>query len=463
MPNTKTRLGVSAWAISLFLLTLGSNGVRSLIGWTGFLIAVAVIFGIGIWLLIRHSPERFKWYRVPKPLFAMLFLAALSILWSAYRLESTLGVIAQLVTTGAAVSIATVLSWHEILRTLSTALRYLLGLSLLFEIFVALYFGHPILQGFVDVDDPENPSKLLYWSRALIFDGGPIQGLVANSALLGFAALLALIVFSIQLRGGLVGRVHGWFWVLVAVATLLLTRAATVTVALLVVVVSLVFALWARRIGEKRTPVYVVGASLLAVSVAIAITARSWLLPLLGKSPDLTGRFEIWEKVSALASERPAFGWGWISYWAPWVEPFKSLDTKVGLPVMHAHNAWLDVWLQLGWVGVILFALLVLMTLQRVWCRAVDAPRRGRGETLPYATSTLFPWLVMSALVVQSLTESRLLVESGWLLLIIFAVKARIDYELPSLEDEPPRIPWRHIPIVRDQHRKKPTPQFTDS
>ena len=463
MPNTKTRLGVSAWAISLFLLTLGSNGVRSLIGWTGFLIAVAVIFGIGIWLLIRHSPERFKWYRVPKPLFAMLFLAALSILWSAYRLESTLGVIAQLVTTGAAVSIATVLSWHEILRTLSTALRYLLGLSLLFEIFVALYFGHPILQGFVDVDDPENPSKLLYWSRALIFEGGPIQGLVANSALLGFAALLALIVFSIQLRGGLVGRVHGWFWVLSRSQRCyshVRQRSPLHSWS------------WSCRLcsrsgpgvsARNAPPVYVVGASLLAVSVAIAITARSWLLPLLGKSPDLTGRFEIWEKVSALASERPAFGWGWISYWAPWVEPFKSLDTKVGLPVMHAHNAWLDVWLQLGWVGVILFALLVLMTLQRVWCRAVDAPRRGRGETLPYATSTLFPWLVMSALVVQSLTESRLLVESGWLLLIIFAVKARIDYELPSLEDEPPRIPWRHIPIVRDQHRKKPTPQFTDS
>ena len=54
---------------------------------------------------------------------------------------------------------------------------------------------------------------------------------------------------------------------------------------------------------------------------------------------------------------------------------------------MHAHNAWLDVWLQLGWVGVLFFAVLVLVTLQRVWCRAVDQPRRGYADPLPYATS----------------------------------------------------------------------------
>ena len=65
-----------------------------------------------------------------------------------------------------------------------------------------------------------------------------------------------------------------------------------------------------------------------------------------------------------------------MSYWPTWVEPFEGLDTKAGIPVMSAHNAWLDVWLQLGIVGVLVFAPIVFLTLQRVWFRAVDQPRR---------------------------------------------------------------------------------------
>ncbi len=455
MASTKTRLGISAWAVTVFVLAFGSNGVRSLVGWPGFLGITAVVFVVSVALLVKHRPPRFKWYRVPKPLFAFLFLATASLLWSAYRLETALGVLAQLVTTGIAVAVATVLSWSEILRTLGTALRWLLVLSYAFELYVSVFVREPLLQGFVTVPDADKTPKLLFWSRNLLFEGGPIQGVVANSALLGFLGLLALIVFSVQLASGAVGKFYGSAWILVAAVTLLLTRAATVWVALFVVLVSLGFALWTRRVGDNRKPVYIVGLAGLAAAGAVGIWGRDWVFGLLGKSRDLTGRVEIWQKVTALAAERPWFGWGWISHWAPWVEPFQSLDRKAGLQVMHAHNAWLDVWLQLGWVGLAIFVTLALMTLQRVWCRAVDAPRRGAEPPLPYAASTLFPWLVMCALMVQSLTESRLLVEWGWLLFVVFAVKTRIDYELPSRADEPPRIPWRHVPIPREDRSRR--------
>ena len=150
----------------------------------------------------------------------------------------------------------------------------------------------------------------------------------------------------------------------------------TVLAALAVVVITLLFALWTRRVGVKRMPVYTTGAVLLAGSAAAVFFLRDTLLAKIGKSPTLTGRSETWEKVIELAEQKPIFGWGWVSHWTPWVEPFKSLDTKNGIQVMHAHNAWLDVWLQLGWVGVLFFAVLVLVTLQRVWCRAQRCPHR---------------------------------------------------------------------------------------
>ena len=453
MAQSRTRLGVSAYAIGVFVLTLGSNGVRNVVGWWGFLALAVAFTAVGIMLFVREKPERFRWYRLPAPLYWFLALAVLSIAWSQYRFESVLGVLAQLATTLLAVVLAFVLTWHEVLRTLGTALRYLLGLSLVFELWVSLVIREPIFQNFlvfVDVPESGKPSKLLYWSRDLLFSGGPIQGLVASSVLLGFLALLGLIVFGIQLRAGLVRPFAGWFWVIVSAATLLLTRGATVWVALAAVAVALALALWARRLGpERRVPLYATGGALIAAAVLAVLFARDFVFGLLGKSGDMTGRLETWHAVIGLAEQRPWFGWGWVSYWAPWAEPFKSLDVKAGLPVMSAHNAWLDVWLQLGIVGVLAFAPLVVLTVWRVWFRAVDPPRRGFGPPLPYATSALWPFLVMVALVVQSFTESRLLIEGNWVLLVLLAVKSRFDFELPSQDAEPTALPWRRVPIPR--------------
>ncbi|QIM19273.1 O-antigen ligase family protein [Leucobacter coleopterorum] len=449
-PN-KSRLGVSAFAICAFIFTLGSNGVRNLIGWPGFILLAVTLVVTGIVLFVRLKPERFRWYRLPAPLYWFLLVIVLSIFWSQYRFETVLGVTAQLATTVLAVVLAFLLSWQEVLRTLGTALRYLIGLSLLFELWVSLVVREPLRQNFLPSELAESKSKLLLWSRDLLFSGGPIQGLVANSVMLGFIALLGLIIFSIQLRAGLVRRFNGWFWVGLSVCTLLLTRGATVWVALIAVIVGLVVALWARRLGpERRVPLYIVSTALVTAAVAITLFAREFVFGLLGKSGDLTGRVDIWDRVIHLAEQRPWFGWGWVSYWAPWVEPFKSLDVKKNAATMSAHNTWLDVWLQIGIVGVLVFAPLVVLTIWRVWFRAVDPPRRGYGPALPYATSSLWPFLIMIALVVQSLTESRLLIEGNWVLLVLLAVKSRFDFVLPSSDIEHTRLPWRRVPIVHD-------------
>jgi len=451
MNENKVRIGVSTYAITSFVFLFGSNGVRYLVGIPAFFIIAAALALVSILLFIKLKPERFRWYRLPAPLYWFLTLATLSIIWSAYRFETVLGVAAQLLTTLGAVVLAFVLSWHELLRTFASAMRWLIGLSYAFELWVSLFVREPFLSWWIE--QPEGKTlKILMWSRNLLFEGGPIQGVVANSAMFGFIALLALIVFAVQLRAGLVRPFFGWFWVVVAVGTLLYTRSATVWVAGLVVAVALGLALWGRKLGpERRMRLYAAIALLLAAAVAVAVFARQFVFSLLGKSGDLTGRVEIWQKVWHLITERPWFGWGWVSYWPVWVEPYKGLDTKAGVPVMHAHNAWLDVWLQLGIVGVLVFAPIVFLTLQRVWFRAVDQPRRGPGPALPYSATALWPLLVMTALLVQSLTESRLLIESGWLMLVILAVKTRFDFELPAQSTDLTKQRWRDVPITRTQ------------
>lgn len=442
---------MSAHAIAVFLFTFGGNAVRNLVGIPAYFAIAGVIVAVSVVLFVRLRPADFRWYRLPAPLYWFLGVALLSVAWSQYTAWSAIGAAVQFATTAVAVVLAFVLSWHELLRTLASAFRWLIGLSILFELWVSVFVRHPVVPWWIEPGPDGKFSKLTWWSRDLLFSGGPIQGLLGSSVLFGFLALLALIAFGIQLRAGLVRPVAGWFWVVLAFLCIVLTRSATVWVAFIAVAAALAFALWARRRGpEGRMPVYLTGLALALAGVLSVVFARDTVFGLFGKSSDLTGRIEIWQKVIGHGSQHPWIGWGWVSYWPTWIEPFASLDTKVGLPVPSAHNAWLDVWFQLGLLGVLVFAPLVVLTLLRTWFRAVDQPRRGPGAALPYATSALWPFLMMVALLVQSLTESRILVENGWLLLVILAVKSRVDFRLPSPDTEPAMLPWRRIPIPRE-------------
>ena len=100
-------------------------------------------------------------------------------------------------------------------------------------------------------------------------------------------------------------------------------------------------------------PLYLTGAVVIAAAIAVTLFARDFVFGLLGKSGDLTGRLETWVKVIDLAEQRPWFGWGWISYWAPWVDPFRGLVIRDGVQYLQAHNAYLDIQMQLGIPGLL--------------------------------------------------------------------------------------------------------------
>lgn len=412
-------------AVVLFTLFAGEFW-RNLISWPGYFVLAAALAVVSAVLLVRSRPT-FRWRQTPKTLVVFLALAILSIAWSAYPGASALGVIAQLATTLAGVFLGVRLSRAGLLSALGSAFHWILGLSLLFEFVVAVFVRQPVLPLTPAQAVPPGPlPQAFYWSRGLLLHGGPIQGIVGNSNLLAMIALLAIIVFAIQFADRTVRRGSAATWLVVAVLTFVLTRSATVIAATLATAVVLAFALWTRRVGSgRRTPVYVVAIVAVAAVVTLVAVFASRIPALFGKSEDLTGRLDIWDKVIGLAQQRPVFGWGWVSYWAPWVKPFKGLATRNGVEYLQAHNAWLDVWLQLGIVGLVVFILLVLTTLGRAWFLAVDRPRSGIRDNVPYNATDLLPLLILGALIAQSFAESRLLIESGWALLVALAVSTK--------------------------------------
>lgn len=423
-------------------LLLAGDAWRFTIGWAAFgvLSFASVIYAV---ILLIARRDRGVFARLPIPLVVFLALATLSVAWSFYPAATALGLMTTWMITIAAFAIATCFSWREILTELSRVLRWVLALSIVFELFVSLVLRRPILplhtQPGVDYSIYDRLPDMLYWSRNELFEvlgDGRIQGIVGNANHLGFLALLTLIVVGIQWADASMRRTQALSWMALAALTMALTRSATATVALVGVAVIAATLMAIRRAGtpRRRAGVYAAFLGVIGLGAAAVAVFQSRIFELLGKSSDLTGRLEIWESVTNLAAQRPVFGWGWVSYWVPWAPPFDDLAFRNGVRQLQAHNAWLDVWLQLGIVGVVVLAALVISMVVRAWLAATDPPQNRPDQPGRYSALTLAPVLILVALLVQSVAESRLLVEFGWAFVVIIAVSSLPGAVRPRVE-----------------------------
>ncbi|RWZ68535.1 O-antigen ligase domain-containing protein [Labedella populi] len=420
--DTRTVVATAVSTLGL-VVAFGGDGWRNLLTWPGY-IALCIVVSTSCAVVLVRSRPRLRWSTTPKSLVAFLALAVVSLAWSAYPGPTAATLVGTLMTTIVGCTVALSLDWHGVERVLGSSLRWLIGLSLVFELVVATIVRAPLPRPW----DPRGADAPLMdlWSRDVLFEGDRIQGWVGNANLLGIIALLGIIVFAVQLADGSVRRSSGYVWLALAAITFGLTRSSTMMIAAVACIIVLCAALLARRASPRgRLALYGAGAAVAAVVVVVAVGFRGAALDLLGKSADLTGRVDIWAGVTELAARRPWFGWGYSSPWLPGAVPFDEPIVRNGVEQLQAHNAWLDVWLQLGVVGLVLFAAVIVSVLWRSWFIAIDRPRTGLADDSPYSISALLPVLVAVVLVVQSLMESRILIESGWVLLVALAVATK--------------------------------------
>jgi exopolysaccharide production protein ExoQ len=452
--------------VALFSLFAG-EALRNTLSWYGFAVWDAAVLLVSIAVFVGLLRERASQGGVSRrplrglvkpragavaPALALgLFVVwcALSLGWTHYLPATLLAVFAVVTTMFAGLTILLALGWEGFLRALSIALVAILAMSLLFELFVSLIVRHPVLPVFpINVVPGEKVPDAFYWSRALLFEGGRIQGILGNANLLGFVALLALIVVGCQIASRTVTRRYGYGALALAALIYSLSQSSTVTVATAVTVVVLVLMLLAH---QRRRPALIGVGTLLVLGVIGAVAAYPFLLTLLGKSEDLTGRLDIWSIVAGLFVQHPVLGWGWTSYWQPWVEPFSHLATRNGVVYLQAHNAYLDVAFQLGIIGLAIFVAFLASTGVAVGRRGVISPTwfrdagvagssitgvGGAGSSIAEGSAVagsaaaswvlgkVLPGLLLAALLTQALAESRLLVEGNWALLVVIALSA---------------------------------------
>jgi len=107
-----------------------------------------------------------------------------------------------------------------------------------------------------------------------------------------------------------------------------------------------------------RTPAILhllVGLLLFVVFYGLILNPEAGLIETVGRDPTLTGRTEMWNQLIQLSVD-PWFGAGYESFW---LGPRLQEIWRTNMHVHQAHNGYLEIFLNLGWVGVALLGVVM--------------------------------------------------------------------------------------------------------
>lgn len=376
----------------------GEHLVESLIGRPGFSAMLVGLVVIGTGILLARLPI-IEW-RGLLPISVLLFLgwSAVSVVWSVSPLATLPAVGEQLAWAFTAIVIALTRDTIQIVRATGNALRALLGASLALEVFSGVLIDAPL--PFLGIS-----GNLAY--------GGPLEGVFGSRSALGIAALLGLVTFVVEWRTRSVR--HGLTIGSISLAVGLLVGTRSPSIALLATALGLatavLYALRQLRPELRRAWQFALLVTLI-IGTLVGYLLRAEVFRLLGLGAEIEQRYALWQETMQRLAANQLNGWGWTGGWVADAVPYRLIDAALGRENPSALNAYLDVYLQLGFIGLVLFVLLGGLALVRTWMTAAN--RR----------SVVHVWaaLIVVTLLASGAAESSLLSSGGWLLLVVCAV-----------------------------------------
>ncbi|WP_395640433.1 O-antigen ligase family protein [Pseudolysinimonas sp.] len=375
--------------------------VQQVIGWPGYIAAFVLLSLLLLAsLLARRDELDWHWAILPISLVAYLAWLGLSVFWSDYQRVtlSSLGYLLLVTFTG--VFIALSRDTIQIIRSFGDVFRALLVVSIALETLSGIIFDAPLA---------------VLNIRAALANGGPISGLVADRNQLGLVAAIAVVTFAIEWRTRSITRAVALASLALAAGTLVFTRSPVVVIVTVVLLLAGGVLYGIRRLpAERRQLAQYAVLAVLAIGAVVTWIFRAPIIGLFNATGELEFRLVLWQEVLQVVPVHWLEGWGWSGIWNATVPPYAGLTPTMGRSHDSALNAVVDLWLQVGVVGIVLFLAVVGLAFTRSWLLA------GRRRSVVHT----WPALVLVALVVVSVAESSILTEFGWLLLTICCVKA---------------------------------------
>lgn len=200
--------------------------------------------------------------------------------------------------------------------------------------------------------------RMKMWTSAGLVPGSRLSGITGTANAIGYISAFTLLLLYYY-RLWLPQKIFLTYWLFVAtnVVALGMSQSRTSIVALVLAIA---------LAGLVRASTARLAMLFLAICTGIiffAVIDFDLLFSLLSRSGDVseittgTGRTRIWTTAIDLISQRPVFGWGYAS--SNVLLPAASGD--VGHTATHAHNAFLQIALSTGLVGLFVFCALIVI------------------------------------------------------------------------------------------------------
>jgi exopolysaccharide production protein ExoQ len=361
-----------------------------------------VLLAMGIIVLIRRSRQTYAILSVNWPILFYFVFCLISVLWSDFPGVASKRWIKAI---GDLVMVLIVVTEAERSWALKRFLSRTGFILLPFSVILTRYFGN--------------------LGRSYTPDGEPMNtGVTTNKNTLGIITLVLALgavwrvveLLSRERHEPNRGRhllAQGTLLV-IAIAVLAQSHSAT-SEACFALGTLLILATQLRTIGRRPANVHALVLAILLGACAMTLFGGADAVThTLGRNSTLTGRTDIWAAVLP-AVPNAAVGAGFENFWlGPQRLAMVYSRLSTYNHVNEAHNGYIEVYLNLGWVGVGLIALILL----RSYNRAVSVVRHD-----PLIGSLLLAYVVSAAF--HSITEAGFrLLDPNWIFLLLSAVAA---------------------------------------
>lgn len=413
----------AAFATTAIGALFSTHLIRQLMGDAGYGAVITGLCVIGAAMLAARRRELRAFEIMPTTLLLLLVWLLLTVFWSRSTGQTLGGWLQLAAPTFLAIVVAQFRDTLQTVRATGDVLRVLLIGSLGIEILSGILLDLPV--PFLGI-------------AGNLAEGGPVQGLFGTRTMLGLVTILALITFLVEWRTRSVAPGLSLFSVVLALVLAIFTASPIVLGMAVVAGLSTGILLLVRRTAPRhRVPLQWSIAGALVIAGLLVYVFRRPLVYWLNAEPDFFTRSKLWNEVLDMSALRPVQGWGWVGTWPDHLMPYTFIRIATGEQHGSALNAWMDVLLQAGAVGVVLFVGFAGLALARSWVTASE--RR----------STVYTWppLVIIVLLADSVVTSSLLGGFGWFLLVVCATRASLVRGWRSGLDTGPESPaWRLRP-----------------
>lgn len=367
--------------------TLGGDKLDTIFNIVSYLILfyLLILYWKGFIYVIIRSPLQFL----------LLAIVIFSLLWSE-DLSSSLTYLRGLIRIYfLAIYLAMRYPLKEQIKLIAWALGVAASLSMLFSAFIPGYIH-------------ESPELLGMWS-----------GIYGHKNELGYMMAWSAGVF---LHLALSGHRYRWLmWALcgISICLIILSRSTTSLTILMTMILLLPFYRSLKKTNYKLQVITITSTlMLLMISSILLLNNAETVVGTSGKDLTFNGRSDLWELVISKILERPWLGYGFSGFWT------SNAASKLRATydwASNAHNGFLELLLELGFVGFLAFAAGFVRFFVMALTRIISVAKKPEDY---------WPMQMLIIIVIVNFSEARLLTPSwNWLMYITMSLSLTVEYQ----------------------------------